>query len=125
MGQVSFILPSDANLYATPVQLLATRWVPRANQTVQQGLIHWSGTLAAEDTWEDLEELKACFPRSPAWGQARFQEEGIVSSLTRAQVPEAQLEMARPKRTSKPNQGLRVARQVATYLPVGTSMSTT
>jgi hypothetical protein len=103
-GQVSTILPDDANLFAVPVEVLATRWCPRGNQTVEQGLVHWSGTLAAEDTWEDLQDLRQRFPRSPAWGQAAFQEQGIVSVPAINQGPTAQSTLEeRPKRAARPN----------------------
>lgn len=102
-GHVFVVLPSDANLYASPVQLLATRWVHRGNQTVEQGLIHWSGMMSEEDTWEDLQELQTRFPGSPAWGQARFQGEGIVSNPSPTHGPEAHEDKLQPKRIPKPN----------------------
>jgi hypothetical protein len=43
-----------------------------------QVLIQWSGTASEQATWEDLEELKARFPKAMAWGQAISQGEGIV-----------------------------------------------
>ncbi|XP_025877880.1 uncharacterized protein [Oryza sativa Japonica Group] len=38
----------------------------------------FSGTASEQATWEDLEELKARFPKAMAWGQAISQGEGIV-----------------------------------------------
>ncbi|XP_052157715.1 uncharacterized protein LOC127775508 [Oryza glaberrima] len=44
-----------------------------------EGIGNNASWLAAEDaTWEDLEELRARFPTALAWGQAKFQGEGIV-----------------------------------------------
>ena len=37
-------------------------------------------------TWEDLEPLRQAFLRAPAWGQAGFEDEGIVNSTNRQQA---------------------------------------
>jgi hypothetical protein len=53
-----------------PEQVLQQRQVLRRHKTLEQGLIKWSGFPASLSTWENLEDLKARFPRAPAWGPA-------------------------------------------------------
>ncbi len=56
-----------------------TRLIKKGNSTIPQVLIHWTNSAAEDVTWEDLEDLRSCFPAALAWGQAKFQGRGIVS----------------------------------------------
>jgi hypothetical protein len=78
--QVLPTLPSDADIYAIPLQVLDKRWIQRDDQVLEQGLVQWSGSLSAAPTWEELVDLSRHFPSAPAWGQAGFQEQGNVSA---------------------------------------------
>ncbi|KAG8095837.1 hypothetical protein GUJ93_ZPchr0013g35430, partial [Zizania palustris] len=40
----------------------------------------WTGGLAEDATWENLEEMQHQFPASVAWGQATIQGRGDVKS---------------------------------------------
>jgi transposase InsO family protein len=78
---VSQNLPAADALFQVPIQVLRQRARQRGHRTVIQVLVQWSGTDVTQATWEDLEQLKQAFPYAPAWGQAGFQEEGIVNDL--------------------------------------------
>lgn len=77
-GDIQSTLPSALSDLQVPLQILDTRVINKGNSAVSQVLIHWFGTAAEDATWEDLEELRARFPATLAWGQAKFQGEGIV-----------------------------------------------
>jgi hypothetical protein len=70
------------HVFQMPERVLQQRVHQRGLRTVAQVLIKWSGAPAGDATWEDLEALKQQFLLAPAWGQAGFQERGIVSSTT-------------------------------------------
>ena len=61
------------------MSILQTRARQQGSRTVAQALVQWSDMAEDAATWEDMELLRLQFPRAPAWGQAGFQEEGIVS----------------------------------------------
>jgi hypothetical protein len=65
---------------------------------VSQALIQWSGQLESFARWEDFDELKQCFPRSPSWGQAIAQGRGIVSDTSDKQGPLLVVERERQAR---------------------------
>lgn len=52
-------LPSSLGSLQIPVQFLDQRVAKKGNAVVTQLLTHWSGTAAADATWEDQEDLKA------------------------------------------------------------------
>ena len=87
--QVSPVLPVDTNQFAVPMQVLARRMKTKANRIVDQGLIRWSGGTLP-DSWEDMDDLQARFPGATAWGQAVFEEEGGVSTVTTGGPPAQQ-----------------------------------
>jgi hypothetical protein len=74
---------------------------------VEQVLIKWSGMPVTLATWENLIAVKQRFPLAPAWGHARSQQEGDVSTVTQEAGPEDTVTRpeARPKskRASRPN----------------------
>jgi hypothetical protein len=115
--QVQSPHPPPDNSFQIPLQVLQRRVRQKGLRTLVQGLIKWSN--AAEDavTWEDLEALQQQFPAAPAWGQAGFQEEGIVSdpappgSDTEAGSPKASPSPARPR----PNRNRREPRWLENY----------
>lgn len=58
----------------------------------EQGLVRWQDNQATPDTWEDLEDLRRCFPTAPTWGQVVSEEGGGVRDpaapgLAQATVP--------------------------------------
>jgi len=59
--------------HQVPEQVLQTRQVRRRHKTLEQALIQWSGLPASLATRENTVELKARFPRAPAWGQAALE----------------------------------------------------
>lgn len=67
------------SLHQVPVSILESHQVKKGNSSSTQVLVQWSDAVAAEETWEDLVELKQRFPGALAWGQGQSQGEGIVS----------------------------------------------
>lgn len=57
-------------------------------------MIQWSGVPEEQATWEEMYTLKQQFPYAPAWGQAGFQDRGIVNDRVppASDSPEAQEE---------------------------------
>lgn len=80
--QVYKQLPSPLDILQVPVRVLQRRFRQKGPVAVSQALIQWSGQPESLATWEDIDELKQRFPRSPAWGQAGFQGKGNVSTTT-------------------------------------------
>jgi hypothetical protein len=72
-------LPSSTVVFQVPVRVLQQRVRQQGHRTVVQVLVQWSGASEDMATWEDLDSLKQQFPRSAAWGQAAFQDGGIVN----------------------------------------------
>jgi len=61
-------------------QLILDRRLRRQNDiTIPQVLVQWSFLPPELSTWEDEDDLRQQFPRSPAWGQAGTQGRGGVS----------------------------------------------
>jgi hypothetical protein len=77
--QVSPVLPPPDALFQIPVRILQQRVRQKGIRTVAQARVQWSGGTEDQATWEDMDALRQQFPYAPAWGQAGFQEEGIVS----------------------------------------------
>lgn len=115
-------LPTSHSVLQYPLAVLDSRLAKKGNDTVSQVLIHWSDSLPAEATWEDLEELRNRFPGALAWGQANFQGWGLVRHTLDMIDEQAELipdandklqegaiteddkeEAGRPKRNRKPN----------------------
>lgn len=74
----SLQLPKANSALQVPSQILDSRVVKRATDAVLQVLIRWSDSAAEDATWENMEDLRTRFPTALAWGQAKFQGEGIV-----------------------------------------------
>lgn len=67
---VSPTLPAPDAMFKVPAQVLRRRVRQRGNRSFTQVLVQWSGEMASDATWEDLEQLRQSFPHAPAWGQA-------------------------------------------------------
>lgn len=85
--QVQSVLPSPLDVLQVPARVLQRRLRQQGNVAVSQALIQWSGQPETLATWEDVDELKQRFPRSPAWGQAGFQDRGNVSTPNEEEGP--------------------------------------
>ncbi|XP_047043865.1 uncharacterized protein LOC124648086 [Lolium rigidum] len=79
--QVQAALPSPLDILHVPTRILQRRLRQQGRVAVSQTLVQWSGQPESLATWEDMDELKQRFPRSPAWGQAGFQGEANVSNV--------------------------------------------
>jgi hypothetical protein len=107
--QVAAQLPPPDAAFQVPVQVLRSRVRQKGVRTVAQVLTQWGGMPEAEATWEDLDDLRRQFPFAPPWGQACFQERGIVSDQSPldnegALEPDGQeqaREEARPRRRKR------------------------
>jgi hypothetical protein len=103
---VSPSLPAANSELQFPEPILQRRWTGDA-RPVEQVLIKWSGMPVTLATWENLIAVKQHFPLAPAWGHARSQQEGDVSTVTQEAGPEDTVTRpeARPKRkrASRPN----------------------
>jgi hypothetical protein len=82
-------LPSPLDVLRIPSRVLQCRLRQQGSIAVTQALIQWSGLPESLATWEDVDDLKRRFPRSPAWGQADFQEGGSVNPGTDTEDPQA------------------------------------
>ncbi|CAD6266205.1 unnamed protein product [Miscanthus lutarioriparius] len=77
-----------------PAEIVQRRWTAGAHP-VQEVLVRWSQMPPSLATWENLEELRRCFPRAPSWGHAGSEEGGDVSSPSPALLPSTTEEAAR------------------------------
>ena len=103
--------------YKVPIAILGRRLHQYNDTMTPQVLVRWSDPPSALDTWEDEAPLRLQFPRSPALGQAGFQDRGDVTvarpptSATASEEPEGGAGMKeveagwaeRSKRTKKVN----------------------
>jgi hypothetical protein len=80
--QVQDALPSPLDVLQVPTRVLQRLLRQRGKVAVSQALVQWSGQPESMATWEDIDELKQRFPRSPAWGQAAFQGEANVNGVS-------------------------------------------
>jgi hypothetical protein len=80
--QVLTELPHADAYLQVPFKVLNRRVVQKGPDSIPQALVQWSDSTPDQATWEDLESLKQAFPRAPAWGQADFQDRGIVSDTS-------------------------------------------
>jgi hypothetical protein len=94
--QIITDLPYDFALNLVPEQILESRLVPRGNCRVQQVLVKWNNLPSSLATWEDYEALRQEFPRAAAWGQAAFQEGGMLAALL-LRLQRWHLKMIRPQ----------------------------
>jgi hypothetical protein len=85
--EVQTVLPSPLDILQIPTRVLQRRLRQQGPVAVSQVLVQWSGQPASMATWEDFDELKQRFPRSPAWGQAGLQGRGNVSTATVMEEP--------------------------------------
>ena len=82
-GEVHKELPvvDDASApHHVPEEVIKTRQVLRRQKTLEQVLVRWSGMPSSLATWENKADLRARFPRAPAWGQAAVEEGADVMS---------------------------------------------
>jgi hypothetical protein len=61
-------------------QVLQRRPYLRGATVRTQALVQWTSLPASLATWEDEPQLRARFPRAPAWGQAGVEEGGNVTT---------------------------------------------
>uniref|UniRef100_A0ACD5VNY2 Uncharacterized protein n=1 Tax=Avena sativa TaxID=4498 RepID=A0ACD5VNY2_AVESA len=97
--QVYKQLPSPLDILQIPFRVLQRRFCQQGPVAVSQVLVQWSGQPESLATWEDVDELKQRFPRSPTWGQAGFQGQGNVS--TDDTTPEGPLAVAQRERRAR------------------------
>uniref|UniRef100_J3N0Z8 [RNA-polymerase]-subunit kinase n=1 Tax=Oryza brachyantha TaxID=4533 RepID=J3N0Z8_ORYBR len=71
-------LPAAEVVPPYPLQILDSRLSQKDNRVTSQIQVQWSNNNSVDATWEDEVELRSHFPGAPAWGQASFQEKGIV-----------------------------------------------
>lgn len=99
--------PVVTDIPATPVKLISKRWRRGANGRIAQVQVQWSDPAAGDITWEDEQALRRRFPEALAWGQASFQGEGDVSSLSTSTTNNNDMGLVtkrtRPKRLIQPN----------------------
>lgn len=108
---VSPTLPAPDAMFKVPAQVLHRRVRQRGNRSFTQVLVQWSSEMASDATWENLEQLRQSFPHAPAWGQAGFEGEGIVSDPSPPVIDCDPVEQAqgpstpggRPKRKKRPS----------------------
>ena len=96
------VLPSPLDVLQVPTRVLQRRLRQQGPVSVAQVLVQWSGQPESLATWEDADELRQRFPRSPAWGQAGAQGRGNVSDATEEGAPLAVAE--REKRARRESQ---------------------
>jgi hypothetical protein len=77
----------DTAAFQVPEAILQWRWT-KADQSVEQVLIKWTGMSPTLATWENLVALKQRFPDAPAWGHAGSQEEGTVRTAVQEEAQE-------------------------------------
>jgi hypothetical protein len=56
------------------------RLTKRGNATVTQVPVKWNSLAEELATWEDYYVVRERFPLAPAWGQAKFQGGGSVTT---------------------------------------------
>lgn len=108
--QVISQLPAADSVFQVPIRVLHHRLQQQGHRQVKQVLVQWSGCSEELATWEDFESLQQQFPRASAWGQADFQDGGIVNDLDpqgsdpmeQATGDERQQATSRPKRATRP-----------------------
>jgi hypothetical protein len=63
-----------------PERILDHRLTKRGNATVTQVPVKWNSLAEELATWEDYYVVRERFPLAPAWGQAKFQGGGSVTT---------------------------------------------
>jgi hypothetical protein len=106
-------LPVSFDGLQVPERILQKRVANTTSGVRLQALIQWSGLPAALASWEDIEALRQCFPRAPAWGQAGSYQGGDVSN-----TPVVATEQGGKKGDVEPERGHDVAKtEEATHGP--------
>ena len=85
--QVQFDLSDltvDPNLVVSPVAFTDSRLVLRGASMINQVRVQWNAAEHPLMTWEELNDLKRCFPKTPAWGQPDFRGGGNVRHRRKA-----------------------------------------
>ena len=78
-------VPSVLQEPKEPEYFIDRKLVKSGKSIVARVLVKWLGLDDNLATWEDLQQLRHRFPDSPAWGQAGFQGEEIVTTEGRRQ----------------------------------------
>lgn len=81
---ISKVLPQEPPEHQSPECVLARQSHNLGGTHVKEGLIRWTCMPDTLATWENLQEMKQCFPLAPAWGQGGSQEEGDVTEPPKA-----------------------------------------
>jgi hypothetical protein len=97
-----------------PQRVLQRRPYLRGSTVRTQALVQWSSMPESLATWEDEAQLRARFPRSPAWGQAATEEGGNVTIRTgsrreaepRVDTSNGSIPYQRPQRLRRPSSRL-------------------
>jgi hypothetical protein len=63
-------LPDSLDGLQVTERILQKRVATSGTAVRLQALIQWVSLPSSLATWEDMEHLRQCFPRAPAWGQA-------------------------------------------------------
>ncbi|KAM0872306.1 hypothetical protein ACQ4PT_038804 [Festuca glaucescens] len=72
----------EARVQDEPAQVLQRRQYLRGSMVRTQALVQWSSLPESLATWEDEAQLRARFPRAPAWGQAGHEGRANVTPVT-------------------------------------------
>jgi len=85
-GAVPVALPTSPLLVSftglqVPERILHKRVASTTSGVRLQAPIQWSGLPTALATWEDVQALRQCFPRAPAWGKLIPIREGMSATL--------------------------------------------
>lgn len=76
-------------VHSVPVRILDSELVTKGSATLNKLKVQWSHLPENYSTWEEAFDLRRCFPQEPAWGQAGFEEVGIVRKRRRLRISAA------------------------------------
>ncbi|KAF3772009.1 hypothetical protein EJ110_NYTH56689 [Nymphaea thermarum] len=85
-NQPAFLLVSMVKDVPVPYRILKHRCALRDGRQRHEVLIEWEGPDGGT-SWEELDQIRLCFPATRAWGQALSEEGGVDTSLTRTRTP--------------------------------------
>jgi hypothetical protein len=75
-------LPQDVGPIQVPTRILQRRFIDRGGELIAQVKVVWSGMTEDLATWEDVEALRARFPKALIWDQAGARGQGNVSKAS-------------------------------------------
>ena len=90
--------PESEEGLQVPEAVLQRHLHSRRSGAVVQFLIKWSGLAPELATWEDAEAIQQCFLFAPAWGYARSQGEGGITTPHPVITEPKRSTHSRPKR---------------------------